>query len=505
MNYPANTILAVIAALSVAACGGESSKTATVAATGPTHDVPYAVGSSSFFIHDESRPYDTVNGINDGIRTLITEIWYPVDHIVAESGSYPRATYGDYVFGDRDVHRLMMMKTTFFHMTPETVREGVTGEQIDAAIEELFLRERGSFIDAPLADTGAPLPVIVMSHGDAGSRYNMETVVEYLAAHGYVVIAPEHTGNSPYSLTGRDPALGSDAAFTERMAGVMPHLSDLGTYGKEEHYGQSYTPLSSGRDSVEFLQQLDRSLLQRLNDLRAALRELDRMNAEGFAGAQPGSLNLERVGLTGRSFGGATTLVGLSMEPRFTSGFAVVPPGWADPRPALPADMLLPPGEESVLFAADGPFPLTDVSKPTVLLSGAEDSLIIGLAAQLASAGAAEAPTPDNPHPLLRQAFETTDAPVIWGLLADSNHATFGVSGGYWWPGLKPNTQPRTFDAETEFELIAPNIAHEMQKELALAFFDLTIRQKDAAEDRLLDNRYETDGLVLESRNFRGI
>ncbi len=35
-------------------------------------------------------------------------------------------------------------------------------------------------------------------------------------------------------------------------------------------------------------------------------------------------------------------------------------------------------------------------------------------------------------NPLLRQAFENTDAPVVWGLLADSEHATFGVSGGYW-------------------------------------------------------------------------
>ncbi len=509
MNYSAIKILAVITAFSITACGGESPDTSTVAVTEPepTHDVPYAVGSSTFFIHDESRPYDSVNGVTGGIRTLITEIWYPVNHDVAESGAYPRATYGDYVFGDRDVHRLMMTKTTFFHMTPETVREGVTGEQIDAAIEELFLRERKSVIDAPPADTGTPLPVIVMSHGDAGSRYNMESVCEYLAGHGYFVIAPEHTGNSPYSLTGRDPALAAndgDAAFRDSMAMVMQHLSSLGAYGEEEHYGQSYTPLSAGRDSVEFLQSLDGSLLQRLNDLRAVLAELDRMNAEGFVESGPGLLNLDRVGLMGRSFGGATTLIGLSMEPRFTAGFSVVPPGWSDPRPALPAELLMAPGEESVLFAADGPFPLTHVSKPTVLLSGAEDSLIIGLGVQVAGAGGSNAPTPDNPHPLLRQAFETTDAPVIWGLLADSNHATFGVSGNYWWPDLKPNTQARTFDTETEFELIPPDVAHQMQKELALAFFDVTIRQDNTAKERLLDNRYDADGLTLESRNFQG-
>jgi predicted dienelactone hydrolase len=472
-----------------------------------TSDAPYAVGSSTIFIHDSSRSYDRVTGVDTGIRILIAEIWYPVDHeTLADSARhYRRATYGDYVFGDPDMHRLMMTKTTFFHLTPDTVRAGVSAAQIDAAIEELFLRERASYVDAPLAATDEGWPAIVMTHGDAGSRYNMETACEYLAAHGYVVIAPEHTGNSPYSLTGRDPALatdGGDADLRERMADVMNLLSEHGAYGNEENYGQSYTPLSEGRGSVEFLRYFDQSLLQRLNDLRAALDKLEQMNAEGFAGAAAGALDLDRIGLMGRSYGGATTLMGLAMEPRFTAGFAVVPPGWADPRPSLPADVLAPPDVESVVLSANGPFPLTNISKPTVLLSGAEDSLIIGLAASSASANGTGAPTADNPHPLLRQAYETTDAPVIWGLLADSNHSTFGISGGYWWPELKPNTQARFFEPETEFELIAPSIAHQMQKELALAFFDLTIREDESARARLLENRYQAEGLTLESRNF---
>jgi len=279
------------------------------------------------------------------------------------------------------------------------------------------------------------------------------------------------------------------------MSPVLKLLDEYGAYGSEETYGQSYTPLSDGRDSMEFLQYLDRSLLQRLNDLRATLDELARMNA---AGRFAGQLNLERIGLMGRSFGGATTIMGLSMEPRFTAGFAVVPPAWADPRPALPLEMLAPPGEESVLLAASGPFPLLTLSKPTVLLSGGEDGLIIGLGAQMGAT-----PTADNPHPLLREAWEFSDAPVVWGLLADSNHGSFGVSGPYWWPDLKPNTQQRHFDPSREFTLVTPSLAHQMQKELALAFFDLTIREDQAAKARLSDNRYAGQGLALESRNFQ--
>jgi hypothetical protein len=41
-----------------------------------------------------------------------------------------------------------------------------------------------------------------------------------------------------------------------------------------------------------------------------------------------------------------------------------------------------------------------------------------------------------------------------------------------------------------------------MQQELALAFFEVTIRENKAAKERLLDNRYRDQGLMLESRNF---
>ena len=456
---------------------------------------PYAVGSSTFFIHDDSRSYDNVAGIDEGIRTLITEIWYPVEHDAVAGDRYPRATYGDYVFGDREMHRRMMTKTTFFHLTPDTVRDGVTNAQIDAAIEELFSRERLSYKLAPMASNVEGWPVIVMSHGDAGSRYNMESVCEYLAAHGYFVIAPEHTGNSPYAMTGRDPALAENAEFREKMAPIMRYLDEHGAYGAEEKFGQSYTPLSGGSDQLRFLANLDRSLLQRLNDLRATIALLDRANNdEQFAG----QLKLDRIGLMGRSFGGATTIMGLSMEPRFTAGFSVVPPAWTDPRAAIPAEVMAPPGQESVFFAADGPFPLLHFEKPMVLLSGAEDGLIIGLGKQMGAT-----PTPDNPHPVLRQAYESSDAPLVWGLLADSNHGSFGVSGSYWWPDLKPDTQARYFEPGTAFTLVAPARAHEMQKELALAFFDLTIRQDESAKARLLDNRYEADGLTLETRNIQ--
>ena len=223
------------------------------------------------------------------------------------------------------------------------------------------------------------------------------------------------------------------------------------------------------------------------------------MNASGiFAGR----LELDRIGLMGRSFGGATTLMALGMEPRFTAGMAVVPPGWADPRNNLPAGMLVPAEEESVLLSAEGSFPLTTISKPTLLLNGAEDHLIIGLSAGRAKNGGGPVPTVNNPHPHIRLAYEKTELPVVWGLLADSNHSTLGVSAGYWWPELKPNTQHRYFVPESTFTLIEPELAQDMQKEKALALFDMFIRLDESARERLTDQSYKAGGLMLEARNI---
>ncbi len=516
-------LISVMALMATLPMGGVEAATGDARVT----DAQFAVGNTTIFIHDTSRGYDEAAGIESGIRTLITEIWYPVDpHALeprtkgggsgepgpghrstatgarAPAAPFRRATYGDYVFGNRAVHRLMMTRTTFFHLTPDTVAPGVTGARIDAAIDELFTRERGSYVDAPVALSANPLPVIVMSHGDAGSRYNMQTVCEHLAAHGYVVIAPEHTGNSPFSMTGEDPALaanGGHPAMKARMREVLESFNEYGTYGPPDNYGQSYTPLAADRSSAEALFALDQALLQRIADLRATLDELERLNRQGpFAG----SLHLDRIGLMGRSFGASTVLSAMPLERRFLAGVAVAPPSMPDPRPALPPELLAPPGRESAILSADGPYGPGEIGRPMLLLASAEDRLIIRLAEARAEAAGAEMPTAENPFPVLRTAFENSAAPVVWAMLRDANHASFGVSGDYWWPDLKNREFPRYFEPGVTYRLAEPELAHRIQREKVLAFFDLFVRKRSRARGRLLSDNYESAGLLLEHRNF---
>lgn len=51
-------------------------------------------------------------------------------------------------------------------------------------------------IDAPIAGTGAALPLLLLSHGTGGSADSLDWLGAALAARGYVVAAPNHPGNN---------------------------------------------------------------------------------------------------------------------------------------------------------------------------------------------------------------------------------------------------------------------------------------------------------------------
>ncbi len=74
----------------------------------------------------------------------------------------------------------------------------------------------GVFYESPVAVTAAadqiapdgPFPLVVYSHGSGGLRYIASYYTEAIASYGYVVAAPDHTGN-----TAADRLLGAEADF----------------------------------------------------------------------------------------------------------------------------------------------------------------------------------------------------------------------------------------------------------------------------------------------------
>ena len=129
----------------------ETTTTTTTTTEAPLPEVadvglgPYPVGATTITIDD---------GVRD--RPLTVEVWFPL------------AAAGD----DAAPHRY-----TF-----------VTGDFFDSAFAVTAT--------AAEAATDGPFPLVVYSHGSGGLRYIHSDYTETIASHGYVVVAPDHPGNT---------------------------------------------------------------------------------------------------------------------------------------------------------------------------------------------------------------------------------------------------------------------------------------------------------------------
>lgn len=165
--------------------------------------------------------------------------------------------------------------------------------------------------DALAAD--ASFPLVVYSHGSGGLRYIHSSYTEGLASHGYVVAAPDHTGN-----TAVDRLAGSDAP-----QGQTAYL--------------------------------------RPNDVR---RVIDAFTdpAHPAAGAWAARVDAERIAVTGHSFGGFTSIA-------MVTGFANEI-GTVEPDPRVDAIIPIAPATGATLLP-DEVLGLVDV--PMMVIVGTDD------------------------------------------------------------------------------------------------------------------------------------
>lgn len=133
------------AASSGAARSAESSTTTAVDAE-PTIDTatlgPHQVGRRTVTVVDPSRED----------RELTVDVWYPTDVTDGDASTYSFAPGIEY---DSDVA-----------------------------------------LDGPPVSSEGPFPLVVYSHGSGGLRYVASYFTETLASHGFVVVAPDHAGNT---------------------------------------------------------------------------------------------------------------------------------------------------------------------------------------------------------------------------------------------------------------------------------------------------------------------
>jgi predicted dienelactone hydrolase len=110
----------------------------------PSQFGPHPVGVRTIEMTDASRS-----------RTMQVEVWYPASNASGNTKTYELES-----------------------------RLGVTLATLDGdAIE-----------DAPI--TSGTFPMVLFSHGFGGIRFQSFFLTEHLASHGYVVVAPDHPGNT---------------------------------------------------------------------------------------------------------------------------------------------------------------------------------------------------------------------------------------------------------------------------------------------------------------------
>lgn len=168
-------------------------------------------------------------------------------------------------------------------------------------------------------------PVILFSHGLGGSRENNQYLGDHWAGRGYVVVVMQHAGS--------DVAVWKDVSPGRRLTAMKAAAS-----------GQSF--------------------LSRVQDVTATLDQLKKWNTSDTRFA--GRFDLQRVGMSGHSFGAVTT--------QAVSGqnFGRRGQQWTDRR--IKAAVALSPSEPAIGGTAET---FAKVRIPWLLMTGTEDKSVI--------------------------------------------------------------------------------------------------------------------------------
>jgi predicted dienelactone hydrolase len=178
-----------------------------------------------------------------------------------------------------------------------------------------------------LPHTTTPAPLILFSHGLGGSRYGGKYLGEYWSRHGYIVAHMQH--------------IGSDNSLWEDKNKLMRYLSLKRAANKE-------------------------NFVNRIEDVHAVINQLLLWNKDKTH-PLAGKINHEAIGMSGHSFGGATT--------QAVSGqtFPTIGQNYTDKR--IKAALVLSPSIRGNLNLKDA---FDNVSIPWLLMTGTEDDAPIG-------------------------------------------------------------------------------------------------------------------------------
>ncbi|NQV16559.1 dienelactone hydrolase family protein [bacterium] len=253
----------------------------------PEPSGPYAVATCSTSWTDSSRE-ETFTEKHD-FRRLAIKVWYPT---IQEKTVEPE----------------------LYVENPE-LRLPAIANQLNLPISLIRHFDgvlTNSFVSDPRADFETVFPVILFSHGLSGMRSQNTSVMEELASHGYVILAPDHSYDA-------NIAIFDDGEIAEYRAGNRRVLK-----------GNRLEDVDLSKISI------------RVSDLSFIIDKIKENNLDPFLEGIP--YDSKTIGVIGQSLGGATAISTMAMDERIQA--AMILDGWYIPVP----DSILSQGVEAPVF-----------------------------------------------------------------------------------------------------------------------------------------------------------
>lgn len=233
----------------------------------PQPSGPYSIGMQDLYFKDTSRPEKFTKNINDR-RELMVRVWYPARQV---TGISPQP----YWFPA--------------HAIAEPVLKGY--EIPTFGLDHLELVPTHSYPLAPAAE-GEIFPVLVFSHGYGKADFTRNlTQMEELASHGYIVFSINHTCET-WATVFPDGRVVPEYEFVPKEL-LAPEIWDA---SYDDQFGTW------------------------VEDTRYILDQIEALQSGKRESAVTGHLNLNKVGVFGTSFGGATAVEICLIDARCKAG-----------------------------------------------------------------------------------------------------------------------------------------------------------------------------------------
>ena len=192
-----------LAATGLRPCSRAASAMSAVTGMAPG---PFEVGVTTMQFDDTSRK-DA-----DGSRKLQTEIWYPAESAAA---GLPRNLYSDYL------GRGTIPGSIAAAEADDAIggyRDGLTIAELDRTWPNQAIRDA-----RPCGACKRPWPLVIFSHGSGAFRASYIYWTEFLASHGFCVMACDHPGSARYTqIDGKVVKPGGARSKREQMETDRP-------------------------------------------------------------------------------------------------------------------------------------------------------------------------------------------------------------------------------------------------------------------------------------------